>query len=68
VCHALTLIGQAKGIRRRHVLDDPVRYGLPMDIVKTEGGMFTSWMLFGGRGVELSKMVLLHLVVIDIVD
>ena len=45
VCRTLTLIARANGMRTRHVLDDPARYGLPMDIVKTEGGTFTSWML-----------------------
>jgi len=45
VCRALTSIARANGMRTRHVLDDPARYGLPMDIVKTEGGTFTSWML-----------------------
>ena len=45
VCRALASIARANGMRTRHVLDDPVRYGLPMDIVKTEGGTFTSWML-----------------------
>lgn len=46
VCRALSSIASTMGMRTRHVLDDPVRYGVPRDIVKTTtGGTFTSWML-----------------------
>jgi hypothetical protein len=54
VCRALNDIAYSNGMRTRHVLDDPRRYGLPMDLVKTEGGTFTSWMLLeDDMGVEL---------------
>ncbi|KAL3815640.1 hypothetical protein ACHAXA_006915 [Cyclostephanos tholiformis] len=45
VSRVLNDIATSNGMRTRHVLDDLGRYGLPMDIVKTEGGTFTSWML-----------------------
>jgi hypothetical protein len=51
ICRALTLIATANGMRARHVLDDPERYGLPMDIVKTTGGTFTSWMILEDAGI-----------------
>ena len=50
VCRALTSIARANGMRTRHVLDDPERYGLPMGIAKTKGGTFTSWMLLEWAG------------------
>lgn len=51
ICRALTLIATVNGMRTRHVLDDPFRYGLPMDIVKTTGGTFTSWMILEDAGI-----------------
>jgi len=42
---ALSNIARTRGMRTRHVLDDPWRYGVPAEIAKTEGGTFTSWML-----------------------
>ena len=45
VCRALTVIANTRGMRTRHVLDDTIRYGIPNEICKTEGGTFTSWML-----------------------
>eukprot|EP00580_Thalassiosira_gravida_P011347 CAMPEP_0201631598 /NCGR_PEP_ID=MMETSP0493-20130528/5523_1 /ASSEMBLY_ACC=CAM_ASM_000838 /TAXON_ID=420259 /ORGANISM="Thalassiosira gravida, Strain GMp14c1" /LENGTH=423 /DNA_ID=CAMNT_0048102961 /DNA_START=77 /DNA_END=1348 /DNA_ORIENTATION=- len=45
VCRALAVIARTRGMRTRHVMDDPGRYGIPMEIAKTEGGTFTSWML-----------------------
>lgn len=42
---ALTNIARTRGMRTRHVLDDPCRFGVPTEIVKTEGSTFTSWML-----------------------
>jgi hypothetical protein len=52
VCRALTAIASANGMRMRHVLDNPARYGLPLDIVKMEGGAFTSWMLLEDAGLD----------------
>jgi len=45
VCRALSVIASTRGMRTRHILDDPIRYGIPNEICKTEGGTFTSWML-----------------------
>jgi len=45
ICRALAIIARTRGMRTRHVLDDPGRYGIPMEIAKTEKGTFTSWML-----------------------
>jgi len=45
ICRALTAVARTRGMRARHVLDDPGRYGIPKEIRKTEGGTFTSWML-----------------------
>ncbi|KAL7548922.1 hypothetical protein ACHAWF_012185 [Thalassiosira exigua] len=45
VCQALAMIARTRGMRIRHVLDDPGRYRIPMEISKTEGGTFTSWVL-----------------------
>lgn len=42
---ALSNIARTRGMRTRHVLDDPWRYGVPAEIAKTEGGTFTSWIL-----------------------
>lgn len=42
---ALSNIARTRGMRTRHVLDDPWRYGVPAEIAKTEGGTFTSWMI-----------------------
>ncbi len=52
VCRTLTSIAQAKGMRTRHVLDNQARNGMSMDIVKTEGGTFTSWMLLEDMGLN----------------
>jgi hypothetical protein len=52
VCRDLTLIARTKGMRARHVLDSPARYGLLMDIIKMEGGTFTSWMLLEDAGLN----------------
>lgn len=45
ICRALSIIANRRGMPTRHVLDDPIRYGIPNEICKTEGGTFTSWML-----------------------
>lgn len=45
VCQALALIAKTRGMRTRHALDDPERYGIPYDISKTYDGTFTSWIL-----------------------
>jgi len=45
VCRALSIIASTRGMRTRHALDDPIRYGIPNEICKTEGGTFTSWIL-----------------------
>lgn len=46
ICRALTTIASMKGMRTRHVLDDPMRYRIPSEICLTEeGGTFTSWIL-----------------------
>ena len=45
ISRALTALASTRGMRTRHVLDDPARYGIPSSISKTEGGTFTSWML-----------------------
>ena len=45
ICRALTVIASTRGMRTLHVLDDPIKYGIPNEICKTEGGTFTSWML-----------------------
>jgi hypothetical protein len=52
VCCALTLIARVKGKRMRHVLDNQAKNGLSMDIVKTEGVTFTSWMLLEAAGLK----------------
>ena len=43
---ALSNIARTRGMRTRHVLDDPWRYGVPAEIAKTEGSTFTSWIIF----------------------
>ena len=45
ICRALSVIASTRGMRTRHVLDDPTRYGILNEICKTEGGTFTSWIL-----------------------
>ena len=45
ISRALTAVARTRGMRTRHVLDDPAKFGLPPEICKTEGGTFTSWML-----------------------
>ena len=45
ISRALSIIANTRGMRTRHVLDDPIRYGIPNEICKTEGGTFTSWIL-----------------------
>ena len=42
---ALSNIAHTRGMRTRHVLDDPWRYGIPAEIAKTEGSTFTSWII-----------------------
>lgn len=49
ICRALTALASTRGMRTRHILDDPVRYGIPSAVSKTEGGTFTSWMLLEGE-------------------
>jgi hypothetical protein len=49
VSQALTIIARRRGMRMVHVMDDPSRYGLPLDIKKIGGsgggGTFTTWLL-----------------------
>ena len=48
VSQALTIIARKRGMRVVHVLDDPTRYGISLDIKKVGGfndGTFTTWFL-----------------------
>lgn len=45
ICRALATIARTRGMRTRHVLDEPGRYSIPDEISKTETGTFTSWMI-----------------------
>jgi hypothetical protein len=48
VSQALTIIARQRGMRVVHVLDDPTRYGISLDIKKIGGanaGTFTTWFL-----------------------
>ncbi|EJK76833.1 hypothetical protein THAOC_01383 [Thalassiosira oceanica] len=45
ICRALSEIAGIMGMRTRHAMDDPARYEMPRDILKTEGKTFTTWML-----------------------